>query len=187
MTSLNLPDDKLCLLLKQGDEKALQQIIGRYWEPLYKMAANTLDDFPLCEDIVQELFIRLWDKRESLDFTYSLKAYLFASVRYEVYRQVKRQMQFATEKETSELSCSEKYNPQNQMEYHELMESVEKIVQRLPERCQHIYQLSREQQLSHKEIASRLNISPKTVESQLTIALRRIRVGLTKVLFSIFF
>ncbi len=187
MNSVDISDDKLCVLLREGNEKALQQIILRYWEPLYKMAAHTLDDLPLCEDIVQELFIRLWDRRKSLNFTWSLKAYLFASVRYEVYREVKKQMAFANEEEAQMLTCSEKYNPQNQLEFDELMESVEKIVQDLPERCQHVYHLSRNQQLSHKEIAAQLNISTKTVENQLTIALRRIRTGIAKILYSIFF
>lgn len=187
MIFTHLPDEELCLLLKEGNEKALQEIILRYWEPLYKMAAHTLEDLALCEDIVQELFIRIWNGRENLNLTWSLKAYLFACVRYEVYRQIKRQVHFASEEEVRRLSCSEKYNPQNQLEFEELMAGVEQIVQRLPEKCQHVYHLSRDKCLSHKEIAARLNISPKTVENQLTIALRRIRTGIARMLYSLFF
>lgn len=187
MASLNLSDENLYERLKEGDEKALQSIILRYWEPLYKMAVNTLDDLLLCEDIVQELFIRLWDKRDTLNLTHSLKAYLFASIRYEVFRQIKQKFQTESLLNPDELNYVEKYNPQNQLELNELMEGVERIVIELPERCREIYQLSREKQLTHKEIADYLKISTKTVENQLTIALRRIRAGIHRMLFTLFF
>lgn len=180
-------DPQLVELLREGEERALQVILSRYWEPLYKMAAYTLDDLAACEDIVQEVFIRLWNNRSNLDFSHSLKAYLFAAVRYEVYRQVKLQLHRDLKMSTYEHSYIEYFNPENKLEYNELMAKVEELVAELPDRCREIYHYSRHDNLSHKEIASQLNISVKTVENQMTIALRRIRTGLKKMFLFLFF
>ncbi|NGM61764.1 RNA polymerase sigma-70 factor [Sphingobacterium sp. SGG-5] len=183
----NDSDEKLFSALKQDDERALQAIIARYWEGMYKMATNTLDDLLLCEDIVQDIFIKIWNNRTTLDFSHSLRAYLFASTRYEIYRQLKRQYLQQNRFEPEELTDIERYNPHNLLEYKELLRHVEDIVDTLPARCREVYLLSREQHLAHKDIAERLNLSTKTVENQLTIALRRIRNGIGKVLFLLFF
>lgn len=171
-------DEQLSQLLKGGNEQALKLILDRYWEPLFKMAIHILDDRFICEDVIQNIFIKIWQNRDSLDFTYSLKAYLFASTRYEIYRQIK--LLTKIDEKTAQLMESriESYNPHNELEYRQLLENVERIVNALPERCRDIYIMSREEELSHKEIASYLKISVKTVESQITIALRRIRNSL---------
>ena len=187
MPYISYSDEHLCDLLKEDDEKAMEVLLNRYWEPLYKMTVSVLDDVLLCEDIIQEGFIKIWNDRKSLRFTHSIKAYLFAAVRYEVYRQVKRGMRKVEQMASYEPRFVEFYNPQKKLELEELMERVEWIVNQLPDRCREIYQLSRKDNLSRKEIASRLNVSTKTVENQLTIALRRIRVGISKILFLLFF
>lgn len=187
MSFSDYSDEQLLIFLKRGEERALKTIINRYWEGMYKMASSALDDLLLCEDIVQDIFIRIWNNREGLDLNHSLKAYLFASTRYGIYRQLKVQLQYSDFDREGELVDVEEYNPHNILAYKELLQSVEEVVQRLPERCREVYLLSREQQLSHKDIAERLNISTKTVENQLTIALRRIRSGIGKTLFSLFF
>lgn len=186
-TFLECSDPELVNLLKGGDEKALQAVMSRYWESLYKMAAYTLDDLAACEDIVQEIFIKLWNNRENLNFSHSLRAYLFASVRYEVYRTVKIQLNRDSKIAFHGNNSIEYFNPENKLEYNELMQDIEKLVSQLPQRCKEIYQLSRYDNLSHKEIASRLDISIKTVENQLTIALRRIRMAISKMLVLLFF
>lgn len=182
----NHSDEHLCVLLKQGDEKALEVIVLRYWEPMYKMAAHTLDDLFVCEDIVQDIFIKIWNNRQRLNFHHSLKAYLFACTRYEVYRQLKLRLVQDTQSTSEDFQYIEHYNPQNELEYNELLGRVEQLVNELPERCREVYQLSRDDQLTHKEIANLLDISTKTVENQLTIALRRLRNGISKTLFLLF-
>lgn len=183
----NFSDEKLCDFLKQDDEGAMQIILQRYWEPLYKMAAHTLEDLGACEDIVQEVFINIWESRERLNFKHSLKAYLFASVRYEVFRQVKQKIIQNSRISKHSFTDIELFNPQNKLEYDELMQHIEKIVNRLPDRCREVYQLSRNEQLSHKEIADKLQLTPKTIENQLTIALRRIRLGISKITILFFY
>ncbi len=180
-------DSALVDLLRGDDERALQAIMSRYWEPLYKMAAHTLDDLAACEDIVQEVFIKLWNNRKNLNFSHSLKAYIFASVRYELYRKIKIQLSRDLRLDFHNNDSIEYLNPENKLEYSELVENIEKLVNQLPQRCKEIYQLSRYDNLSHREIASQLGVSIKTVENQLTIALRRIRVGIGKMLVLLFF
>ncbi|ERJ59897.1 sigma-70 family RNA polymerase sigma factor [Sphingobacterium paucimobilis] len=187
MSFSDYSDDQLLVFLKHGEERALKAIIDRYWEGMYKMAATALDDLLLCEDIVQDIFIRIWNNRDGLDMNHSLKAYLFASTRYGVYRQVKIQLQRGSLHRDKEMVDIERYDPHNMLAYKELLRCVEDIVEGLPERCREVYLLSREQHLSHKDIADKLSISTKTVENQLTIALRRIRSGIGKTLFLLFF
>lgn len=168
-------DEKLLCLLQSGSEQALEAILLRYWDSLFVVAFKILGDRQVCEDAIQEIFIKIWQNREKLKVTYSLKAYLFAATRYEVYRQVKLLAVHARNTDLESLRIIEKYNPHDSLEYEELLQDVEKIINSLPDRCKQVYLLSREEQLSHKEIASRLQISIKTVENHITIALSHFR------------
>lgn len=178
MTEMRLIDDtELMERLREGDDLALKLIYDKYWTQLYTSAYNMLHDQPACEDIIQDLFINLWNKREQIEIKASLKSYLFASVRYEVYRQVRhgsvREEIF--ENIQDRLQTPSEYG---NIEHRELLSFVNSIVNNLSEKCKVVYKLSREEQLSHKEIASKLSISPKTVENHLNKALRQLRTSL---------
>lgn len=178
MTEMRLIDDtELMERLREGDDLALKLIYDKYWTQLYTSAYNMLHDQPACQDIIQDLFINLWNKREQIEIKASLKSYLFASVRYEVYRQVRhgsvREEIF--ENIQDRLQTPSEYG---NIEHRELLSFVNSIVNNLSEKCKVVYKLSREEQLSHKEIASKLSISPKTVENHLNKALRQLRTSL---------
>lgn len=175
-------DEQLFELLKAGLEKALEELIARYWESMYKMVVYTFDDPHLAEDIVQEMFIQIWDGRQKINLKHSLKAYLFASTRYAIYRQVKKERLEQKRLDGADFQYIENFNPQKKLEYNELLIRLEDSVNKLPSRCREVYNLSRVEQLSHKEIAAKLNLSTKTVENQLTIALRKLRSGLGRLL-----
>lgn len=168
-------DEKILLrLLSQGNEEALALIYRAHWQHLFLSAYNVLKDKKTCEDIVQDLFVQLWAKRETLHVQASLKIYLSAAVRYQVFhhlRKAKRVRVLAepVHENATTQSCDE------MLLQKDLRGKVAKAVEALPEKCRAVYRLSREEHLSHKEIAARLNISGKTVENQLTIALRRLR------------
>lgn len=179
-------DEQLFELLKAGHEKALEELIDRYWESMYKMVGYTFEDPHLAEDIVQEVFIQVWDTRQKINLRHSLKAYLFASTRYAIYRHVKKERLEQERLDEADFLYIENFNPQNELEYTELLLRVEEIVDQLPSRCREVYELSRVEQLTHKEIAAQLNLSPKTVENQLTIALRKLRKGLYRLLWLFF-
>jgi RNA polymerase sigma-70 factor (family 1) len=173
-----LIDIQLIDRLKQSDEAALSVIYKRYWQPLYVSAYNILKDSQACEDIIQELFIKLWNNRYQIEITLSLKAYLYASIRYSVYRQIRTG---AVRTQIYDDLLERLHTPAayGNIEYKELIVQVNTIVNKLPEKCKEVYKLSREHHLTHKQIAERLNISTKTVENHLTKALHHLRTSLS--------
>lgn len=172
-----LEDTELMERLRAGDDLALKVIYKKYWNQLYTSAHNMLQDQQGCEDIIQELFINLWNKREQIEIKASLKSYLFASVRYEVYRQVRHGSvrEDIFENIQDRLQTPSEYG---NIEHRELLSYVNSIVNSLSEKCKVVYKLSREEHLSHKEIAGKLDISTKTVENHLNKALRQLRISL---------
>ncbi|WP_411273010.1 RNA polymerase sigma-70 factor [Daejeonella sp.] len=172
-----IEDTELMVRLREGDDLALKLIYKKYWTQLYTSAYNILHDQHACEDIIQDLFINLWNKREQIEIKASLKSYLFASVRYEVFRQVRH----GSVREDIFENIQDRFQTPSEygnIEHRELLSYVNSIVNNLSEKCKVVYKLSREEQLSHKEIASKLDISSKTVENHLNKALRQLRTSL---------
>ena len=176
-----LTDIQLVDLLKEDDEDALAAMYEKYWEPLFRSAFSLLKDRPACEDLIQEVFIKIWNHRKTLEITVSLKSYLYAAMRYAVYRQIRsgksREDIFDTIVERLQTPAA-----YGQLEHQEMQSQINAIVAALPEKCREVYQLSRDERLSHKEIASRLGISTKTVENQIAKALRHLRASLGHIL-----
>lgn len=172
-SQLAYSEKQLLQQLKKNDEHALTQLYKAHWQPLFLSAYNVLKDKKASEDIVQEIFLQLWLRRDTLDVRESLKAYLSTAVRYQVFHHIRKASKNKLVLKNEEALFAE--SPEEGLLRKDLCGQVHKVVEDLPERCRLIYRLSREEQLTHKEIAHRLNISIKTVENQLTIALRRVR------------
>jgi RNA polymerase sigma-70 factor (family 1) len=170
------PDAELLALLRLDDRKAFEMLYNKYSPKIYHVAYNLFRDKAICEDLVQELFIDLWTKRNNLNIS-SLEWYLKVAIKNRVL------MYIRTKKATLDLSAiamlTEKYTADSKLLQNDISTILENNVERLPEKCRQIFTLSRKEYLSNKEIASRLNISIKTVENQMTIALRYLRAGLT--------
>jgi RNA polymerase sigma-70 factor (family 1) len=170
------PDAELLALLRLDDRKAFEMLYNKYSPKIYHVAYNLFRDKAICEDLVQELFIDLWTKRNNLNIS-SLEWYLKVAIKNRVL------MYIRTQKATLDLSAiamlTEKYATDSKLLQNDISTILENNVERLPEKCRQIFTLSRKEYLSNKEIASRLNISIKTVENQMTIALRYLRAGLT--------
>jgi RNA polymerase sigma-70 factor (ECF subfamily) len=171
--------------LSQHDEEALKFLYQKYWQPLFLSAYNVLKNKEACEDIIQDIFIQLWQKRESLSITTSLSAYLFTATRYQVFHFIRKS---AVREELFE-NIEERFvadTPDIPLYTKDLQERIHAAVENLPEKCKEIYKLSREHQLSYKAIAARLEISSKTVENQLSIALKKLRSELSDLMFFLF-
>jgi RNA polymerase sigma-70 factor (family 1) len=170
------PDAELLALLRLDDRKAFEMLYNKYSPKIYHVAYNLFRDKAICEDLVQELFIDLWTKRNNLNIS-SLEWYLKVAIKNRVL------MYIRTKKATLDLSAiamlTEKYTADSKLLQNDISTILKNNVERLPEKCRQIFTLSRKEYLSNKEIASRLNISIKTVENQMTIALRYLRAGLT--------
>lgn len=174
---VKIDDVELIDRMRSGDDIALKIIYDKYWNQLFNSAYTILHDQQACEDIIQDIFINLWNKRERIEIRVSLKSYLFASTRYEVYRQVR----YGSVREDIFDHIHERLETPSEygnIEYRELLSQINSIVDNLSAKCKVVYKLSREEQLSHKEIASQLDISTKTVENHLNKALKQLRISL---------
>lgn len=165
--------------LRSGDESALTELYNKFWQSLFVSSYNVLKDKELCEDIIQDIFMNIWHNREKLEINISLKGYMYACARYQVFNQFKKNKDKIHVELFEDLDKRFQYStPETQLMHEELLDQINSIVQALPEKCQLVYKLSREEQLSHKEIAERLDISTKTVENHITKALHVIRLSM---------
>lgn len=175
----NLPSDEAALLLqlKRGDENALDVIYRKYWEGLFFYSYHLLKDKHACEDVIQDLFVRLWENREHLDVRLSLKAYLYASCRYALYKLIRKEQvrEDIFDAIYERLHTETAYGS---LEHKELVQQINVIVNGLPPKCREVYQLSRKENLSYKEIGERLGISVKTVENHINRALKELKQSL---------
>jgi RNA polymerase sigma-70 factor (ECF subfamily) len=160
----------------------LAAIYDRYWSKLYLQAYNVVRDRYVSEDIVQEIIVQLWMKRSVIQIN-RLDAYLYSAVRYQVFKVI-RSYKVIESLKTEEISG---VNDADQMLMKEDMQKLlDEGISQLPVKCREVFTLSRKDHLSTKEIAVRLGIAPKTVENQLTIALRRLRSMMSHLLLLIF-
>ncbi len=174
-----LPSDEAALLLqlKRGDENALDVIYRKYWEGLFFYSYHLLKDKHACEDVIQDLFVRLWENREQLDVRLSLKAYLYASCRYALYKLIRKEQvrEDIFDAIYERLHTETAYGS---LEHKELVQQINMIVNGLPPKCREVYELSRKENLSYKEIGERLGISVKTVENHINRALKELKQSL---------
>lgn len=176
------PDDKLLMLMRQGDRGAFEKIYNKYWSKIYISAYNLLRDRQTCEDLVQEVLVNLWVRRESLEIK-NLNAFLYTAVRYKVFKVIRSGKVREDLFDEIERIVIEDNNTENSIVENDYNRLLENSLGALPPKCREIFILSRKEQLSTKEIAERLGLSPKTVENQITIALRKLRNSMGEFLF----
>jgi len=165
--------------LRNGDESALTELYNKFWQLLFMSSYNVIKDKELCEDIIQDIFMNIWHNREKLEIHISLKGYMYACARYQVFNHLKKNKDKIHVELFDDLEKRFQHStPETEMMHDELVQQINLIIATLPEKCQLVYKLSREEQLSHKEIAERLNISAKTVENHIARALQTIRLSM---------
>jgi len=175
-------DEDLVLLLKQGQVDAFDVIYNRYWDKLFNAAYNRLNYTEVCEEIVQEIFIKLWEKRSVLTLTSGLKNYLFTAVKYNVIDYYRKQLLQNSFISANKNRSEQDNTTEDNIFVNDLKMHLENLINALPGKCKNVYELSRLEHKSNKEIAVLLNISEKTVEGHLTKALQHIRLGINDVL-----
>jgi RNA polymerase sigma-70 factor (ECF subfamily) len=168
-------DRELYLKLREGDEKAFQVLFRKYYQAMCHFANQFLTDREVAEEIVQEMFVKIWEKRQVLNIETSVKHYLFRSVRNHCLNQIQHEKikkQYAQKvKESAILEV----NPDDYFLEIDLVKRIEKSINSLPPKRREIFRLSREQGMKYKEIAETLDISVKTVEAQMGLALKYLR------------
>ncbi len=173
-------DEQLLLLLKNNDEGAFTELYIRYWDKLFTIAARKLGNPSEAEEIIQDIFLDLWNRRTTLQINSAVKSYLAVAVKYRVINLLAHKYQVLRfEKEINKNEAD--YSTTQWLSFEELQERLAALVAQLPEKCRIVFTLSRNEGLSQKQIASRLGIAEKTVESHLSKALRDLRTGIQSI------
>jgi RNA polymerase sigma-70 factor (ECF subfamily) len=169
-------DEQLVLSLKAGDESAITEIYSRYWRKLLAIAYNHTRDKSSAEEIVQDVLIKLWDRKADLQID-SLSGYLATAVKYTVlnfvYRERRRVEIAAKVFANNDFDCDDE-----KIYASFLKEYISGVVNKLPEKCKLVFKCSREQGKTIPQIAFELNVAEKTVEAHLTKALKSIKYSL---------
>ncbi|MDE1192578.1 MAG: RNA polymerase sigma-70 factor [Arachidicoccus sp.] len=179
-------DEELYRLMQSGNENAFVEIYKRYWDKLYYIAVKKINQFQDGENLVQEVFMDLWNRRKSCNIQI-LSAYLCAAIKYRIINYMAKQDRniayqsylLVNEHETDKAT-------EEWLNFDELQNWLQQTVAALPEKCRLVYQL-REEGYTRKEIAYKMHISEKTVENHITRALKIIKAGLSHFVCLIFF
>ncbi len=173
---MNQADDKeLYLKLKEGNEQAFQILFKKYYSAMCHFARQFLNDSELAEETVQDMFVKIWEKRESLNIETSVKHYFFRSVRNHCLNQIQHEKIKKQYAKVVLESANHEISPEQYFIEVDLVKRIEASIEALPPKRKEIFRLSREQGMKYKDIAETLNISVKTVEAQMGLALKHLR------------
>lgn len=170
-------DRELVSFLKEGDGQAFSEIYDRYWAVLYRHARQMTKNDELAKDVVQDVFVSLWDKGAEINFSFSLSAYLYATTRNKIinlYDKEKVKSRYI-ESLSSFISDGENVTD-HRLRERLLSERIEQEVSKLPRKMKEIFEMSRKANMSCKEIASNLDLSDKTVKRQISNAIKILRL-----------
>lgn len=171
-------DQEILKLLQDNSDKAIDILFRQYYGFLCHAVYKIIPDTTLVEDIAQDVFYELWRKRSRLSIKTSLKAYLRRAAMNKALNFI-RDQKIKFDDEEKQAPLESKIPSINQkLEAAELQQLIDKVIDDLPERCRIVFVLSRFEELSYSEIAKQLDISSKTVENQISKALKILRVRL---------
>jgi len=167
--------------IRNGDKGQFELLFRSSYVSLVRYAKTLIKDHDTAEEIVQDLFFRLWQDREKLNIESSLNGYLFRSVHNKCLHYIEHKK--VVDRHAGEMSLSrqeDQESPSDILLYKELQAKIAAILERLPERCGQIFYMSRFEGLKYAEIAEKLSVSVKTVESNMGRALKEFRKELTE-------
>lgn len=175
-------DEELVELLKQGKDRAFDELYFRYRDILVRFVYQRMKSIPISEEIVQEVFTTIWERRKTLIIQKKFSAYMYTSVRYVTLDYIRSNMvndQYIKEVSDRNSSLEESDNTTEESIYHdELQEALDKATSLLPKKAKEVFILSRFKQYSNKEIAEELNVSHETVKYHISYALKFMRLYL---------
>jgi RNA polymerase sigma-70 factor (ECF subfamily) len=177
-----LTNEEMLILMRQGNEAAFEELYNRYWKKLYNAIYSRTRSAEWSEGIVQDFFTSLWLKREKLEISVSFEAYAFTAVRYHLFHYIQKEVN--RKKYSDSLRALPVQHPNSTEEavlLSDLNDRLSKAVTQLPEKCRSVFELSRREHKTNREIAEELGISEKTVENHLTRALKFLRLSLKEI------
>jgi RNA polymerase sigma-70 factor (ECF subfamily) len=174
----NDSDQQILDAIRQGDEKAFSELFSRYWDTAHRIAYSKVRSLETTQEIVQELFITLWDKRETLVIQ-NIPAFITTCIKNKAIKIIESQIV-----KRKYWEYYKTYIPQNEsvteseVDFNELKEAIEAGMERLPAKSKKVFQLNRFHGRSIPEIADMLNLSEKAIEYHLTRSLKHLRLHL---------
>ena len=175
-------DQALVPLLLERDEKAFEMVFKRYFKDLHAYACSILRQAEQAEEAVQQVFFRIWDKTDRIQIPGSLAAYLYRAVHNECLNFLKHQKVKQIHQTYTVYHMQNQHEHRQPMHLEELQEKIAGALEKLPEQCRTIFQMSRFEELRYREIADRLGLSVKTIENQMCKALKLMREELAEYL-----
>jgi RNA polymerase sigma-70 factor (ECF subfamily) len=161
------------------DQLAYKQLFACFYNSLQQFAASFVRSRQVAEEIVSDVFIKVWKKRAGLNRIHNLKLYLFISTRNGALNYLRTQKKIFLHPEQYFVQLQSIYfNPEKLMLTAEMMNRVQKAINDLPPRCQLIFKLVKEDGLKYREVADLLHVSLKTVENQMAIAIKKIGLAI---------
>ena len=177
-TEVKMIQKELIQKLKKGDDEDFSAMYKLYWEKVYNFSRLYLASSEDVAEIVQEVFIKLWETRHLIDEEQSFEGFLFIITRNQIFNYSRKRLNYSFLKMTVMQSIEKSYEEEDQLEIADLKKHLSVLISQLPERQQEIFRLSREQHMTYKQIAEQLSISEKTVEYHMTAALKYLRKNL---------
>jgi RNA polymerase sigma-70 factor, ECF subfamily len=174
-------DSEIIRRIRQGDKQEFEKLFRSSYVSLVRYAGKILKDHDTAEEIVQDLFFRLWQDRGNLSIESSLNGYLFRSVHNKALHHIEHQK--VIDRHAGEIVASADQTTEPVTEaiyYRELQSKVARVLERLPERCGVIFRMNRFEGLKYNEIAEKLSVSLKTVEANMGKALKEFRKALAE-------
>ncbi|WP_421869934.1 RNA polymerase sigma-70 factor [Marinoscillum sp.] len=173
-------DSELFERVKQGNLAAYEQIFKQHYGPLARYATSIIRDITMGEEIAQEVLMYIWEKRSQINLSSSLKAYLFSSVKNKCINYIKHELpRLQSTTDLSQVRGIEN-SPMTTDDAELMKKKIQHAIDQLPEKCKNIFVLSRYGGLTYAEIAEELEISVKTVENQMSIALKKLKESLSE-------
>jgi len=166
--------------LQKGDKKAFVALIDKYNQRLYGYALSLTNDHTQAQDILQNVFLKTWEKRKKLGIHSSVQNYLFKSVYNEFINQYKKKRSTMILEQKYFQALEKAISIQNEESLDKIMTKISEEIKQLPPKCQQIFILSKKEGLTNIEISEYLNVSKKTVEAQITKAYGLLRKRLGK-------
>jgi RNA polymerase sigma-70 factor (family 1) len=183
----NLDDSELTYLLCDGNREAFNEIYERYWLKLYRASIKRIKSSDDAKDIVQDLFISLWMKRETLVINRSLSSYLYTAIKYKVINHIEANIVKNNYLNSLNKAVMDYDNSTYEtIDFQDMEKLLDSGINNLTPKVKEVFELSRKKHLSVNEIAQKLNVSDQTIKNQISKALKSLRVHLQNVSAGLF-
>jgi len=168
--------DQLIIKLSKGNKAAFEELFNYYYPRLYNFSKKFLKLEEGIDDILQEVFIRIWENRKNIHSSNTFNSYIFTITKNLLLNELRSRLNNNKIKDKIfKLSVSKEYTIIQDIEYNDLTEKVDQIIDTMPSKTKTVYELSRKEGFSNKEIAKKLEISPKTVEYHISQSIRLLK------------